>query len=413
MKINIKLKNSILRQLFISLSILFISRIGIFFPIPELNSLDLIFYSQNFFFTKTYWIISLCSLNILPYINANILIQFGLNFIIDSTFFRKEKTIENYQKIKYLTYFITFILTIIQSFYLSYSLKTILLIQNSFLILKITIWLTIGSMLIIWFSELISKYGLGNGISLMIYLNIISNIPIIYKRILLENKENFNIYSKLLIILIVLITLYGIIFLEKGIKTIPLISSQELNQIPKSYLQNMNNYISLKYNYPNIMPMVLSIINFIDQNYLNIVKLWIKNYFTIDFIFLNFFYWITYFFLILFFNNFYSKIFINPKNISNQLKNMTITILNLQPGISTIFYLDELKKRILLIGSILLFTLIFSLNYLISQLHIKNFNGLIIISLLILASGILEIILEINTIYYSNIYNFKYKKIKF
>ena len=413
MKINIKLENSILRQLFISLSILFISRIGIFFPIPELNSLDLIFYSQNFFFTQTYWIISLCSLNILPYINANILIQFGLNFIIDSTFFRKEKTIENYQKIKYLTYFITFILTIIQSFYLSYSLKNILLIQNSFLILKITIWLTIGSMLIIWFSELISKYGLGNGISLMIYLNIISNIPIIYKRILLENKENFNIYSKLLIILIVLITLYGIIFLEKGIKTIPLISSQELNQIPKSYLQNMNNYISLKYNYPNIMPMVLSIINFIDQNYLNIVKLWIKNYFIIDFIFLNFFYWITYFFLILFFNIFYSKIFINPKNISNQLKNMTITILNLQPGISTIFYLDELKKRILLIGSILLFTLIFSLNYLISQLHIKNFNGLIIISLLILASGILEIILEINTIYYSNIYNFKYKKIKF
>ena len=413
MKINIKLKNSILRQLFISLSILFISRIGIFFPIPELNSLDLIFYSQNFFFTQTYWIISLCSLNIFPYINANILIQFGLNFVIDSTFFIKEKTIENYQKIKYLTYFITFILTIIQSFYLSNFLKNILLIQNSFLILKITIWLTIGSMLIIWFSELINKYGLGNGISLMIYLNIISNIPIIYKRILLENKENFNIYSKLLIILIVLITLYGIIFLEKGIKTIPLISSQELNQIPKSYLQNINNYISLKYNYPNIMPMVLSIINFIDQNYLNIVKLWIKNYFTIDFIFLNFFYWITYFFLILFFNNFYSKIFINPKNISNQLKNMTITILNLQPGISTIFYLDELKKRILLIGSILLFTLIFSLNYLISQLHIKNFNGLIIISLLILASGILEIILEINTIYYSNIYNFKYKKIKF
>jgi eubacterial secY protein. len=99
------------------------------------------------------------------------------------------------------------------------------------LIIEIIIWLTTGSMIILWLSELITEYGLGNGPSLLIYINIVSSLPNISKKIVLENNEKLNFGSSLIILLLLLFAICGIIMLQESARLIPLISSKELSSL--------------------------------------------------------------------------------------------------------------------------------------------------------------------------------------
>ena len=85
-------------------------------------------------------------------------------------------------------------------------------------------------MIVLWLSELITDYGLGNGASLLIYTNIISSLPNLCNKIIAENSENFSFFSVLGIVILIFVSLYGIVFLQEGVRIIPLISSKQLNQ---------------------------------------------------------------------------------------------------------------------------------------------------------------------------------------
>jgi preprotein translocase subunit SecY len=67
-------------------------------------------------------------------------------------------------------------------------LKQVLFDWNYNLAFEIVMWLTTGAMIVLWLSELITDYGLGNGASLLIYTNIISSLPNLSRKIFLENK---------------------------------------------------------------------------------------------------------------------------------------------------------------------------------------------------------------------------------
>ena len=73
-------------------------------------------------------------------------------------------------------------------------------------------------MIVLWLSELITDYGLGNGASLLIYTNIISNLPTLFKKLIVENSENFTIFSIISISTLIFASLYGIVFLQEGFR---------------------------------------------------------------------------------------------------------------------------------------------------------------------------------------------------
>jgi len=123
----------------------------------------------------------------------------------------------------------------------------------------------------------------------------------------------------------------------------------------------------------------------------------------------KFIYWIGYFLLILIFSSFYSSIVLKPKDISDQLQRMAVTIPGIRPGLQTTFYLKKVIKRITLIGAIMLGFITVIPNFIESTFNITGLNGLSTTSLLILAGVILDLIREIENIYYSNAYNNMYK----
>ena len=418
MKINKEIKDIVLKRLFISLGILLLIRIGTFLPVPGINHTDLAFYIQRHSVTRSLvstfagddtFVIGLFTLNIFPYINASILVQLILGFSPKLAKLQKEGDLEGRRSINRLTRFITLIWAVIQSLSVALYLKQVLFDWNYFLAFEIVIWLTTGAMIVLWLSELITDYGLGNGASLLIYTNIISNLPNLYNKVVADNSANFTISSGLCIVLLIFIALYGIVFLQEGVRIIPLISSKQLNQSSLQDSVTSNNYIPLRFNQAGVMPIILTTAILVVPNYINNLGLLPQINLPINFESLKFVYWIVYFLLILVFSSFYSTIVLNPKDISDQLQKMAVTIPGIRPGIQTTFYLKQLMKRITLVGAIMLATLATVPNFLESTLNMTSLNGLSTSSLLILAGVVLDLVREVKNIYYSNIYNSMYQ----
>ena len=418
MKINKEIKDIILKRLLVTVASILFVRVGTFLPVPGINHNDLTFYLQSHSITKNListfsgentFVIGLFTLNIFPYINASILVQVILGLLPKLSKLQKEGDLEGRRYINRLTRFITLAFALLQSISLSFYLKQILFGWNYFLAFNITLWLTTGAMIVLWLSEIITDYGLGNGASLLIYTNIIASLPNLSKTIINENSGNLTFVSTISITILILASLYGIVFLQNGVRMIPLISSKQLNQITSEQYVTVNNYLPLRFNQAGVMPIILTTTILVVPSYISNLGLFPKIDLLINLQSLRIFYWIGYFTLILIFSLFYSTIVLNPRDIADQLEKMAVAIPGIRPGIETIFYLKQVMKRITLLGAIMLATLATIPNFIESALNIVNFNGLSTTSLLILAGVITELVREVENIYYSNIYNNMYQ----
>ncbi len=413
MKINKEIKDVLFNRILFSLGILFLIRIGTFLPVPGINQSDLAFYIQRHSVAKNListfsgdntFVIGLFTLNIFPYINATIFVQLLQGFSPKLAKLQKEGDFEGRRLISKLTRAITLGWAIIQSVGVTLYLRQVLFDWNFTLAAEIVLWLTTGAMIVLWLSELITDYGLGNGTSLLVYTNIIANLPNLIKNFIGQNDQTINFVSIGSVILLIFVSLYGIVFLQEGVRKIPLISSKQLNL--SSFQDVVDTYLPIRFNQAGVMPIILSTAILVIPNY--IINLGIFEWLNFLSSF-KFLYWIGYFFLILAFSSFYSSIVLNPKDMSDQLQKMAVTIPGVRPGLQTTFYLKRVIKRVTLIGATMLATITIVPNFIESSLNMTGLTNLSTTSLLILAGVVLDLIREINNIYYSYIYNNTYQ----
>ena len=410
-------KNILLNRLLLSLGILVFIRIGTFLPVPGINHGHLAFYLERHSMTKSLvstfagnntFVIGLFTLNIFPYINASILMQILISTFPNLSKLQKEGGGEGRRTINKLTRLVTLGWALIQSFSIAFYLKRALFDWDIYLAVEIIIWLTTGAMIVLWLSEIITEYGLGNGASLLIYTNIVSNLPNFGKNLFVNAGEDVSVVSWLGIAFIFFIAIYGIVLLQEGTRIVPLISSKQLNQTTRSFStlsEIENNYIPLRFNQAGVMPIILTTAVLVIPTYITNLGLlpiltlpaFIKSSKLI--------YWLSYFILILLFSSFYSTIVLNPKDISNELQKMAVSIPGIRPGIETTFYLKQVMQRVTYLGAIMLSILATLPNLIETILPGSSFNGLGTTSLLILVGVILDLSREIRSIILSNIYN--------
>ena len=414
-----KTNDILLKRLLLSVGILLFLRMGTFLPIPGINHGHLAFYIQQHPLTKNLvstfsgnetFVIGLFTLNIFPYINASIMVQLITGLIPAISKLQKEGGGEGRRAITRLTRLITFGWAIIQSSTIAFYLKRALFDWSPFLAFEIIIWLTTGAMIVLWLSELITEYGLGNGASLLIYTNIISSLPNLGKKLLTENSENLTVVSGIIIMILFFVAISGIIILQESARIIPLISSKQLSQSQPSLSKvSTNNYIPLRFNQAGVMPIILTTALLVLPNY--ITNLGVFPVLTIPFFLKSskILYWISYFILILIFSSFYSTIVLNPKDIAQELQKMAVSIPGVRPGLATIFYLKQVMKRVTFFGAVLLAILATLPNIIEGILNISSFNGLGTTSLLILVGVVLDISREMKSIIISNIYNDRFE----
>jgi len=407
--------NILLKRLLLSFGILIFIRIVTFLPVPGIDLGHLAFYIQRHSMTRNLvstfsgndtFVVGLFTLNIFPYINASILMQLLISIVPSLSKLQKEGRSEGRRTITRITRIITLFWALIQSFSIAFYLKRALFNWSLGLAFEIIVWLTTGAMVVLWLSELITEYGLGNGASLLIYTNIVSSLPNLGKKLITENTSNLNFLSWFLIASLFFVAIYGIVLLQEGTRIVPLISSKQLSQNNQSFSETSNNnYIPLRFNQAGVMPIILTTAILIIPNYVS--SLGILPIITLPVLVKSskVIYWISYFLLILVFSSFYSNIVLNPKDISKELQKMAVSIPGVRPGVATTFYLKQIMKRVTLLGAVMLAVLATLPNIVEAILHVSSFNGLGTTSLLILVGVILDLSREIRSILLSNIYN--------
>merc|ERR1712086_1154489 len=235
---------------------------------------------------------------------------------------------------------------------------------------QIVLWLTAGAMIVLWLSEVITDYGLGNGTSLLVYTNIV----------LLQNSTlNINLIS------------------SKRLSRVSSYDGREDDRI---------SYLPLRFNQAGVMPIILTTSILVLPNYLINLGIFQSLNFLINF---KWIYWPVYFALILAFSSFYSSIVLNPKDISDQLQKSAVKIPGVRPGVQTIYYLKQEIQRITLMGATLLAFITIVPNFLESTLNITSLNGLSTTSFLILGGVVLDLKREVSNIYFSEIYTDMYR----
>jgi len=404
--------NKLFYKSIVTLIILLICRIGIFIPIPGIDHNE--FYKSiednsllnflNIFSGGGFSTIGIFALGIIPYINSSIIIQLLTKIIPSLEYLQKEEGETGKQKINQITRYFTFVWAIIQSLSIALWIKPYTFNWNNFFVIDCIITLTTGSIIIMWFAELITEYGIGNGSSLLIFQNIISNIP---KNLFTEN--NFNAINKpqniILTFIIICIILMTSIIIQESKRKIRIISIREIGDQNQLTLK-AQNYIPLKINQGGVMPIVFASASLALPTY--IFSTLGKTFFEIDISNLSnnyFIYFLSYSLLILTFSYLYTSIILNTQDIAKNLKKMGASIPNIRPGKETIKYLEQIINKLTLIGAIFLFIIAQLPYFIFNIIKIKNLQGLGTTSLLILVAVSIDTAKQIQTYLISQQYD--------
>nr|YP_010618746.1 SecY-type transporter protein [Rhodomelopsis africana]WAX02759.1 SecY-type transporter protein [Rhodomelopsis africana] len=399
----------LVNKITITLLILFISRIGIFIPIPGINqgefnesiSQNTIINFLNVFSGGGFSTIGIFSLGIIPYINSSIITQLLIKIIPSLEEIQKNEGEMGKQKINKITRYLTVLWAIIQSISIGLWIKPYTFNWNIIFFTDLVITLTTGSTIIMWFSEIITEYGIGNGASLLIFQNIVSNIP--------KNLQTYDINNanNLIVITLILISCISIliinIIIQDSKRKISIIASKHLGEKNKL---NTQNYIPLKLNQGGVMPIVFASAAITLPQYIvmNINNSIIKTVFKMIII-NNVFYLILYSILIIAFSYFYSSIILNTQDIAENLQKMGASIPNIRPGEETVKYLNKIIHKLTFIGALFLFV-IAQFPLLTSKItQVRILQGFGTTSLLILVGVAIETAKQIQTYIISEQYD--------
>ena len=386
--------------------LIILSRFGTFIPVPGVDH-DAFYQSisnnpivsfLNIFSGGGFASIGVFALGIVPYINASILIQLGTTYISSLEKLQKEEGEAGRQKISQITRYIALGWAIIQSVGVSFWVRPYVFNWDIQFVIEMTLALTTGSMLVMWISEQITEKGIGNGASMLIFVNIISGLPKLIQKSSgsIENKSNlFELFALALIFLIMII---GIIFIQEGTRRIPIISA---GQLGKGQIQNKTSYLPLRLNQGGVMPIIfasafLVLPAYISQITTNPIIISIATLLspssTNKSIYLLF-----YFLLILFFSYFYASLILNPSDVSKNLKKMESSIPGIRPGKATTDYLQKTLNRLTFLGALFLAFIALVPSLIESVTNISTFKGLGATSLLILVGVAIDTSKQVQT----------------
>jgi len=342
---------------------------------------------------------SIILMGLSPYINAMIILQ--LLGVIVPKIGELQKEGEQWQKkITKRTRWLTLPLAFVQSYgmiILLNSLGWAMIIDTSDtkLVLMSMLIVTAGTMFLLWLGEIITEYGIGNGISVIITAGVLSGVPSVIAQHL--GAKSYGLFAGLLIG--TLLVIYIIIKFTEGNRRIPVIYSRT-GRDEKSYFPiriNQAGMVPIIFavsivTFPSIVWQILS-----SQNGANLQKL--GEFLTLHFNMSNpgWIYILVYFFLVLAFSFFYVSITFNTENVAENIQKRGGYIPGIRPGVDTATYLGNVSARLNLFwGSFL--ALIAVLPYVMGALMNKSID--LIISgagLIIIVSVILDMIRKVDS----------------
>lgn len=377
------------QKIFLTILLLAVCRIGSFIPVPGINGeIAVSFFrhatggSQNLFqmvdiFSGgAFSSMTVIALGVTPYISASIILQLLVALIPSLQREVRENGDAGKRKMNRYTRFMTIVLSILQAaLFAKYALQMNLsrpgIVTGE--MLDITLfglpWLfyatviltmTTGTMFLMWVGDQITERGIGNGISLIICLGILSQIPtamgLIFQQLNLDSQESGQMHFSSILVLIgvfVAVTLATILVIQ-GHRRIPLQHARRV--VGRKEVQGGNSYIPLKVNYAGVIPVIFAssllmfpatIGTFVGRgNWLGDFAAALSPG--------NFVHMCLFVALIIFFTYFWTATQFRPDQIASDMKKNGAFIPGIRQGRPTQDYLESTMNRITLLGAVFL-----------------------------------------------------------
>jgi len=402
-------------RLLITIALLILVRLGIFIPIPGIDrqaftaaiSNSPVLGFLDIFTGGGISTIGIFALGILPYINASIILQLLTAAVPALEDLQKNEGEAGRRKISQYTRYVAVGWAIIQSIGLTVGLlRPYAPTYGPIFIVQTSLALTAGSLFVMWISELITERGIGNGASLLIFVNIVATLPKTLGNTIdyAQTGGREAIAQVVILLLVFLAMIVSIVFVQEGTRRIPIISARR--QVGKRLYRERTSYLPLRLNQGGVMPIIFasavlilpsSLAGFLSNNedlssvgqvFVQIANSLQPGTWT---------YTIVYSVLIFFFSYFYASLIVNPEDISKNLKKMGSSIPGIRPGKKTEEYLEGVLNRLTFLGAIFLSAVAIIPVFVENATGVTTFRGLGATSLLILVGVAIDTAKQIQT----------------
>ena len=404
--------------------ILVVVRIGCQIPVPGVNTSYIASLLQaqtgdafNFFDAITggsLMNMSIFALNISPYITSSFVMQL-LTIAIPKLEEMQKDGEDGRKKITMITRWLTILLAIIEGSAMSIGLgaQGLLPVYTWYTVLVAVAAMTAGAGLLMWFGERITERGVGNGISMILLINIISGLPddfvTLYERFIANADVAMKVLAIVIIVAVLFVMLAFTVLLQDGERRIPIQNSAKMSNRMMAAGRSYNKPLVLKVNTGGVIPVIFA-------SSLMTTPGMIAQFFNVDYstiggkilLALNSSNWcrpdapvysiglLVYCGLIIVFAYFYTSITFNPIEIADTMKRQGSFIPGIRPGKPTSDYLARILNYIIFVGAvglmiIALIPILFSGIFNVSRL---SFMGT---SLIIIVGVVLETLKQVET----------------
>ena len=409
------------KKLFFTFMMLVVIRLGSQIPVPGVDRTYFAnWFSQqtgdafNFFdaFTGGSFLnMSVLALNITPYITSSIIMQL-MTIAIPKLEEMQRDGADGRKKIASITRYVTVVLALIESsaMAIGFGRQGLLQTYNAINVITVIVALTAGSAFLMWIGERITEHGVGNGISIVLTINILSRMPQditqLFEQFVIGKSIAKGAVAAIIIIAIIVLMVVLVIILNDGVRKIPVQYAKKIQG--RKMVGGQSTSIPLKVNTSGVIPVIfassLMQLPVIICTFFNIsgAGVWgeiLKG--------LNSNYWcnpsqpvysiglILYIVLVILFAYFYTSITFNPLEIAENMKKQGGFVPGIRPGKPTSDYLSRLLTYIIFIGAVGL-TIVCVVPYFFNGVFgaSVSFSGT---SLIIIVSVVLETIKQIES----------------
>ena len=347
------------RRVIFTAVILALYRLGSWIPAPGIDSESIqtffntggrgqgVFGLLNTFSGSALSRFSVFALGIMPYITASIILQL-LTVVVPSLEQLQKEGEAGFAKINQYTRYLTVALAAAQSLGYAFLFKKEGVLQaNAGRLVLIVLTLTAGTALLMWMGELITKRGIGNGISLLIFASILSTIPAG-----ITAWINGGATEKLFLPVIALAVIVAVVFIQEGQRRIPIQYAKRM--VGRKMTAGGSTYMPLRVNMAGVIPIIFAaaVMAFPPTiaSFFPTTQSFINNHFqygSIQYLGIEAL-------LIVIFTYFYTAVQFNPVDQADNLRKYGGYIPGIRPGPPTAQYLDRILTRLTLPGSLYL-----------------------------------------------------------
>jgi preprotein translocase subunit SecY len=356
------------RKIVLTLFLFVVFRMFAHIPIPGIDRVKLgLLFSQNqflglldIFSGGTLVNFSVLALGLNPYINASIILQL-LTIVFPKLEELSKEGDYGREKINQYTRFLAVPLAAVQSIGMYLLLRNQGIVGNlsPLTLISIVLTMTAGTLFVMWLGELITEYGVGNGISLLIFAGIVGRMPVS----LFQTASTFQadtITNMIIFAVMALVVIAGTVFMNEAVRRIPVHYARRIRG-NKVYGGNMS-YLPLRVNQAGVIPIIFavslvllpSLLGGFFQQLKNPALVGLGRALTGLFNPNSLSYNLIYFFLVIGFTYFYTAITFNPSKIAGEIQKYGGFIPGIRPGSPTASYLNYILTRITLAGALFL-----------------------------------------------------------